>query len=489
MRVSGHHWLRILSFHREVLVSSRSKESFEGRVLKMSWRETTERTEGEVREEREKKERRRNKRNREEHESRRPCSSAREWKRMKPCLLFLQTHFLSLSLTSNRKAFNDYNQEVLQEKSISFPGYSQNWRQSLSLTHKSIVQVILHTWSWCCCCSPRGTRVVKSTLFLSFSSSRVRSLLSSLEPEDHHRVNQRRKKFLEHHPLPLLLSSLIPSSLFSPQSVLSVFRRPLFSCSHLSSRRRILLEDPSSLFRLKKRGKKFFRQKEHTRRHSIQEDKWKLYHLQEERESPSDMNIGSSATSSAASAAYGTYYDPFYPNSGHSWSAYAAPPPGSNSSLSASGPCGLLSSAGHKGLSGAHFTPVHQQRRKRRVLFTQAQVSRFKCYSSDPKTLFPVKVSFKRTATLCIPSSKVHSQWYSRIISSYTHLFLSISPLHLNDFVHSYFLSLGLWIGETIQTTEISVCPWKRASGPTHSFDSDSGKKRIRKEKEGDFTW
>jgi hypothetical protein len=86
------------------------------------------------------------------------------------------------------------------------------------------------------------------------------------------------------------------------------------------------------------------------------------------------MNIGSSATSSAASAAYGTYYDPFYPNSGHSWSAYAAPPPGSNSSLSTSGPCGLLSSAGHKGLSGAHFTPVHQQRRKRRVLFTQAQV-------------------------------------------------------------------------------------------------------------------
>lgn len=240
-----------------------------------------------------------------------------------------------------------------------------------SLSHKSIVQVILHTWSWCCCCSPRGTRVVKSTLFLSFSSSRVRSLLSSLEPEDHHRVNQRRKKFLEHHPLPLLLSSLIPSSLFSPQSVPSVFRRPLFSCSHLSSRRR---RDPSSLFRLKKRGKKFFRQKEHTRRHSIQEDKWKLYLLQEERESPSDMNIGSSATSSAASAAYGTYYDPFYPNSGHSWSAYAAPPPGSNSSLSTSGPCGLLSSAGHKGLSGAHFTPVHQQRRKRRVLFTQAQV-------------------------------------------------------------------------------------------------------------------
>ena len=74
------------------------------------------------------------------------------------------------------------------------------------------------------------------------------------------------------------------------------------------------------------------------------------------------MNIA--ATSSAS--AYGSYYDPFYPNSGHtSWSAYAAPPPPAASAG------GLLAGQGHK---IPHFTPVHQQRRKRRVLFTQAQV-------------------------------------------------------------------------------------------------------------------
>lgn len=79
------------------------------------------------------------------------------------------------------------------------------------------------------------------------------------------------------------------------------------------------------------------------------------------------MNIA--ATSSAS--AYGSYYDPFYPNTGHtSWSAYAAPPPPAASA----GGCGLLSGGGHKALAGPHFTPVHQQRRKRRVLFTQAQV-------------------------------------------------------------------------------------------------------------------
>lgn len=82
------------------------------------------------------------------------------------------------------------------------------------------------------------------------------------------------------------------------------------------------------------------------------------------------MNIASAATSSASPYA-GSYYDPFYPNAGHtSWSAYPAPPPPSAAS---GGPC-LLTSGGHKGLGGPHFTPVHQQRRKRRVLFTQAQV-------------------------------------------------------------------------------------------------------------------
>lgn len=91
------------------------------------------------------------------------------------------------------------------------------------------------------------------------------------------------------------------------------------------------------------------------------------------------MNIGGAATSS--SAAYGTYYDAFYPNGSHAtWTAYGAPPPPPTSS--SSGPCGLLS-AGHKGLSSAHFTPVHS-RRKRRVLFTQAQVSQcLTCHEKD----------------------------------------------------------------------------------------------------------
>lgn len=82
------------------------------------------------------------------------------------------------------------------------------------------------------------------------------------------------------------------------------------------------------------------------------------------------MNLGSSAAS-AASSAYGTYYDPFYPNGSHaSWtSAYGANPPSASA-----GACGLLTT-GHKGLTSSHYTPVHQQRRKRRVLFTQAQVS------------------------------------------------------------------------------------------------------------------
>jgi len=86
-----------------------------------------------------------------------------------------------------------------------------------------------------------------------------------------------------------------------------------------------------------------------------------------------EMNIGSSASSSSA---YGAYYDPFYPNGGPStWAAYPPPqtlPPQSSVSSSGHGPC--LISGGPKGLSASHFTPVHQQRRKRRVLFTQAQV-------------------------------------------------------------------------------------------------------------------
>lgn len=90
-----------------------------------------------------------------------------------------------------------------------------------------------------------------------------------------------------------------------------------------------------------------------------------------------NMNIGPSSSSSST---YGTYYDPFYPNGGPTtWSSYPGPPPPPQSSATSSGPgsC-LIGPVGPKGLP-PHFTPVHQQRRKRRVLFTQAQVrsSRF----------------------------------------------------------------------------------------------------------------
>ena len=82
------------------------------------------------------------------------------------------------------------------------------------------------------------------------------------------------------------------------------------------------------------------------------------------------MNIG---TATSTASAYGTYYDPFYPNGGHAtWSAYGAPPPPAPATSLSSSSCGLL--AGHKGLTASHFTPVHQSRRKRRVLFTQHQV-------------------------------------------------------------------------------------------------------------------
>uniref|UniRef100_T1JTE7 Homeobox domain-containing protein n=1 Tax=Tetranychus urticae TaxID=32264 RepID=T1JTE7_TETUR len=108
------------------------------------------------------------------------------------------------------------------------------------------------------------------------------------------------------------------------------------------------------------------------------------------------MNIGSAGSSSssaaaaaAAASAYGTYYDSFYPNGGPStWAAYPGPQslpstvPGtvtnsgpSGSSVVGPGSCLLgASSSGPKGLTSSHFTPVHQQRRKRRVLFTQQQV-------------------------------------------------------------------------------------------------------------------
>ncbi|XP_054169135.1 homeobox protein LOX10-like [Oppia nitens] len=70
------------------------------------------------------------------------------------------------------------------------------------------------------------------------------------------------------------------------------------------------------------------------------------------------------------------YYDPFYPNCGPTtWSSYPPPTYQSQSGQtvpSSAGSC-LLPPA-PKSLVGPHFTPVHHQRRKRRVLFTQAQV-------------------------------------------------------------------------------------------------------------------
>ncbi|XP_074596940.1 thyroid transcription factor 1-like isoform X2 [Brevipalpus obovatus] len=94
------------------------------------------------------------------------------------------------------------------------------------------------------------------------------------------------------------------------------------------------------------------------------------------------MNIGSSGSSSSPHPyPYGACYEPFgYTNGGPStWTHY--PPPTNPLQASVSGPGGpgscLLAAAaanGPKGLAASHFSGVHQQRRKRRVLFTQQQV-------------------------------------------------------------------------------------------------------------------
>lgn len=105
----------------------------------------------------------------------------------------------------------------------------------------------------------------------------------------------------------------------------------------------------------------------------------------------SATSISTTVPSAAAAAAYQAYYDPFYAQASSvshgGWSAYGAPPISTSSvAAAAAGSC-LLNATGqkgmsaHHGLTSHHFTPVHHQhqRRKRRVLFTQAQVSRDAC--------------------------------------------------------------------------------------------------------------
>lgn len=103
------------------------------------------------------------------------------------------------------------------------------------------------------------------------------------------------------------------------------------------------------------------------------------------------MNIGSSASPLSAYSSEVTrssftspYYEPFYPNGGpNTWSAYPPPTYSSQPTQSVTsgptGPTSCLLPPGPKGLVGPHFTPVHHQRRKRRVLFTQAQVRDDEC--------------------------------------------------------------------------------------------------------------
>lgn len=99
--------------------------------------------------------------------------------------------------------------------------------------------------------------------------------------------------------------------------------------------------------------------------------------------SPSAMHhhqYASSAADMSRSTFPSSYYESFYANGAPSaWGAY--PPPAATYSTQAStavtsaaaNSC-LLGPSGPKSLVNSHFSTVHSQRRKRRVLFTQAQV-------------------------------------------------------------------------------------------------------------------
>lgn len=96
---------------------------------------------------------------------------------------------------------------------------------------------------------------------------------------------------------------------------------------------------------------------------------------------------GTSATDMSRSTFPSTYYDPFYANgTAGAWSAYPTSTYSaqaavavsqaavvSSAAAAAASTC-LLGPSGPKSLVNSHFTAVHSQRRKRRVLFTQAQV-------------------------------------------------------------------------------------------------------------------
>lgn len=95
--------------------------------------------------------------------------------------------------------------------------------------------------------------------------------------------------------------------------------------------------------------------------------------------SPSSMHhhqYGTSAPDMSRSTFPSSYYESFYANGTPAWSAYPAatyPSQASQAVTSAAGTC-LLGPNGPKSLVNSHFSTVHSQRRKRRVLFTQAQV-------------------------------------------------------------------------------------------------------------------
>lgn len=92
---------------------------------------------------------------------------------------------------------------------------------------------------------------------------------------------------------------------------------------------------------------------------------------------------GSSAPDMSRSTFPSSYYESFYANGAPSaWGAYPAAAAATYSSqantavtsaAAAASSC-LLGPTGPKSLVNSHFSTVHSQRRKRRVLFTQAQV-------------------------------------------------------------------------------------------------------------------